>query len=468
MFCQNCGSEIEEGTNFCHACGKKINSDGAHESYDVVETQSQNPVTAIKVDTIPQLKDQLIAMREAKDNDSALTYAVEAQLQVLDVLNSPAMTSSCFDLMIESLHKALQRTPDEQQKKELQERAAIMTQNIIFFMEAKLRYEEDKHSEQAKTLMKKGCSLLAESASGIMTGGISGGVKVMGGKLYENMMQDDGFFSMLFDFVTKKQRLEKNNMEFNAFIIDFFGKLDRYRTIFGKSILLSELVHRYKDRLIGQHSVHDPDEPYGFLYKPGMWIKSLLFILVLTGFSIIPVKLELFSMDTWSNIVPLAAIGLWLGINVLYLISCIIGSIREKIAYNKALKAFDKHNEILENYFTSIADDYNVISSSGAEQQRYTLKELKPLNTVLLNYERLHDRIEKKREGKSWVTCVFLCIFLGWMGAHRFYVGKIGTGILMLCLIPSGISVIWAIIDLIMIFSGKFSDNMENKIRPFK
>lgn len=31
----------------------------------------------------------------------------------------------------------------------------------------------------------------------------------------------------------------------------------------------------------------------------------------------------------------------------------------------------------------------------------------------------------------KWVS-FFLCLFLGWMGAHKFYEGKIGTGILYL------------------------------------
>jgi len=124
------------------------------------------PETAMQIATIPQLKDQLLAIAEAQDNDSALAYAIKAQLQVLEVLNSPAMTSSCFDLMIEALYKALQKTPDEQQKKELQGRAAIMAQSMIFFMEAKLRFAEDRHSKEAKALLSKGCSLLAESVLG--------------------------------------------------------------------------------------------------------------------------------------------------------------------------------------------------------------------------------------------------------------------------------------------------------------
>lgn len=58
---------------------------------------------------------------------------------------------------------------------------------------------------------------------------------------------------------------------------------------------------------------------------------------------------------------------------------------------------------------------------------------------------------------------VFLfCFFLGGLGAHRFYVGKIGTGILQL-LTLGGLG-IWVLIDLIMIILGAFTDKEGNKI----
>ncbi|GAA3748502.1 hypothetical protein GCM10022225_35740 [Plantactinospora mayteni] len=57
---------------------------------------------------------------------------------------------------------------------------------------------------------------------------------------------------------------------------------------------------------------------------------------------------------------------------------------------------------------------------------------------------------------KSWLVAVLLCLFLGTIGVHRFYVGKIGTGILMI--LTFGGFGIWTLIDLIMILVGKFDD----------
>lgn len=63
---------------------------------------------------------------------------------------------------------------------------------------------------------------------------------------------------------------------------------------------------------------------------------------------------------------------------------------------------------------------------------------------------------------KNWLTSLLLCIFLGFLGVHRFYAGKIGTGILML--ITCGGCGIWTLVDLIMIITGKFTDKDGNAI----
>lgn len=64
---------------------------------------------------------------------------------------------------------------------------------------------------------------------------------------------------------------------------------------------------------------------------------------------------------------------------------------------------------------------------------------------------------------KSWITTLLLCLFLGGLGVHRFYAGKIGTGILQL--ITVGGCGIWTLIDLIMIITGSFTDKDGNPIK---
>jgi TM2 domain-containing membrane protein YozV len=65
---------------------------------------------------------------------------------------------------------------------------------------------------------------------------------------------------------------------------------------------------------------------------------------------------------------------------------------------------------------------------------------------------------------KGFVPAVLLCLLLGGLGVHRFYVGKVGTGILQL-LTLGGLG-IWALVDLIMIVTGSFRDAEGRPIKP--
>lgn len=63
---------------------------------------------------------------------------------------------------------------------------------------------------------------------------------------------------------------------------------------------------------------------------------------------------------------------------------------------------------------------------------------------------------------KRILPLFLLFFFLAWLGVHRFYVGKIGTGILFI-LTLGGLG-IWWIVDLILIVTGNLRDKQGNKI----
>jgi len=65
---------------------------------------------------------------------------------------------------------------------------------------------------------------------------------------------------------------------------------------------------------------------------------------------------------------------------------------------------------------------------------------------------------------KGFVPTILLCFFFGVFGVHRFYVGKVGTGILQL--LTLGGFGIWTLVDFIMIVVGSFTDKQGKFVKP--
>lgn len=91
-----------------------------------------------------------------------------------------------------------------------------------------------------------------------------------------------------------------------------------------------------------------------------------------------------------------------------------------------------------------------LLSDRVISQEEFDLQKEKLLNSSSLGSD------------SQWVVTLLLAFLLGVIGAHRFYVGKTGTGILML-LTFGGLG-IWLLIDLILIVTGQFTNKSGEKI----
>ena len=87
--------------------------------------------------------------------------------------------------------------------------------------------------------------------------------------------------------------------------------------------------------------------------------------------------------------------------------------------------------------------------------------QIDPNNMEEVGYNFEKGRIKAQREDncsdRDRVTALLLCIFLGVIGAHHFYVRRTGMGILYL--LTGGLFGVGWIVDIIQIACGSFKDD---------
>lgn len=102
------------------------------------------------------------------------------------------------------------------------------------------------------------------------------------------------------------------------------------------------------------------------------------------------------------------------------------------------------YNKVYNKTTVGVPDPVGIVSSAATKNKSHKNKraETRPVSTVI--------------KPKNKIVALILCIFLGYLGIHRFYTGKVGTGILWL--VTVGCFGIGWIVDIIMIATGHFRD----------
>ena len=123
--------------------------------------------------------------------------------------------------------------------------------------------------------------------------------------------------------------------------------------------------------------------------------------------------------------------------------------IYEEVVSGESLYSRPEMLRLLESVENSLTDTY---------QQPY---DQQPQPNITIN--QLEYKQGLSISPKSKIITLILVIFLGFLGIHRFYAGKVGTGIIWF--LTAGFFVFGWIYDIIKIASGTFTDGMGFTIR---
>lgn len=101
------------------------------------------------------------------------------------------------------------------------------------------------------------------------------------------------------------------------------------------------------------------------------------------------------------------------------------------------------YNKVYNKTTVGVPDPIGIVGTSAKSiYHKNKRTETRPVSAVM--------------EPKSKIAVLILCIFLGYLGIHRFYAGKVGTGIIWL--FTGGCFFVGWIYDIIKIASGTFRD----------
>ncbi|MBD5584944.1 MAG: zinc ribbon domain-containing protein [Clostridia bacterium] len=267
-FCSECGSSITEDATYCPRCGKAVGG-------CAITTANESGVLASpsEINTVEDMENYLQEL--SKHANESAEAALKAQLQVIRYAQSPELYDSSFDMLFKCIKNALKYAESPKMQEQIRERATILIQNYIFFMNARLQFEVAINRKQYNELMEEACNKLAESTaevvesvlssqndslkdttdkdmdeSVIMTKAITTTLKNL---LNSKDSNGDSLLARAYRWWTKETRTREKEGEFMQTVSMLTTKLYKQREIIGKSDLVAGIIERYAEGMT-EHS----------------------------------------------------------------------------------------------------------------------------------------------------------------------------------------------------------------------
>ena len=103
------------------------------------------------IDNVDSLSDYLQKLEP--EASPSVMMALQSQMQVLKVVQSPTMTLMALDNILVCLYKALKNAESEEERASLREVFTSLLQSFIFVSEARLKYEIESNREESVRLL---------------------------------------------------------------------------------------------------------------------------------------------------------------------------------------------------------------------------------------------------------------------------------------------------------------------------
>jgi len=217
------------------------------------QLQKQNQLVQQNVQEINSLEEFENCLKELQKGASeSLSSALNAQLQIVQYIQSPKLIDSSFDLFFANLRKSIKYTPNSVQKENVQERAQLMIHNFVFFLQAKLDYMIEGHSVAGKEILTKATENIIGSIQDLLKN--EGGTLLMLNKqvLVANIVSkfDQNFIQKVCNYFFGGSRIERKYGELMQTLELLFTKFERHKNLIGKSDIILELIHRYRKEVV--------------------------------------------------------------------------------------------------------------------------------------------------------------------------------------------------------------------------